>query len=155
VDFSVTWERWDSDPQFDGIVITVDYFNEFGESLSFHDKPHNIVFEFWTQKDIGVTGGDGEVGTSFLTKDKLIFTRSIEFSNSDDPIRIPIESYFDALQDADIRDPATGEPAVGDLTGFMVMRVFPPDESPRPELLVAQPDVLFFKPEIAEDTPNQ
>jgi len=154
VDFSATWERWDSDPQADGLVVNVDYFDEFGNSLSFHDKPHNIVIELWTQRDAGEVGEDGTVTTPFLVKDRLIFSRAIEFSNSDDSIRIPIEAYFQALQDADIRDPATGEPVTGDIIGFMVVRVFPPEEFPRPELLVAQPDVLFFEPEVAEDTPN-
>ena len=29
--------------------ITMSYFNEFGDSLSFHDKPHKITIEFWSQ----------------------------------------------------------------------------------------------------------
>lgn len=143
VDFGATWDRWDADPQYDGISIAMDYFNEFGDSLSFHDKPHDVVIEMWSQKDIGT------VESPFKAKDKLIFSRTIDYSNSDDDIRIPIEAYYQAVQDANIADETTGE-----AKGYMVVRVFPPLEYPRPELLVAAVDVVFFKPETAEDVPN-
>src|SRR5512137_353909 len=57
VDFSLTWDRWDSDPEYDGVVVGIDYYNEFNDALSFHDKPHQVVFEFYTQK---VTNPDSE-----------------------------------------------------------------------------------------------
>jgi hypothetical protein len=141
IDFSSTWERWDSDPQGDGLVVTLSYSNEFGSSLAFHDKPHKVVIEFWTQKDKneGVEGG-----SSYMTMDKLFFSKTIEFSNSDDDIRIPIEAYYQAMQAA----------APVDYTGFMQVRIFPPEQYPRTELVVAQPDVVFFVPETAEATPN-
>ncbi len=55
IDFSLIWDRWDSDPEGDGISVTVEYFNEFGDSLEFHDKPHKVVIEFWTEKIVGGT----------------------------------------------------------------------------------------------------
>jgi len=143
IDFASTWDRWDADAQFDGVVVSLDYYNEFGDSLAFHDKSHSVVIEMWSQQDIGT------LESTFLAKDRLLFSRTIEFSNSDDDIRIPIEAYEQAIRDAGIADETTGE-----MKGFMVVRVFPPQEFPRPELMVAQPDITFFKPEVAEDTPN-
>jgi hypothetical protein len=140
VDFSATWERWDSDPQGDGLVVSLSYYNEFGDSLAFHDKPHKVVIEFWTQKDKneGVEGS-----SSYLMKDQLFFSKTIEFSNSDDDIRIPIEAYYQALQAA----------APVDYTGFINVRVFPPQQYPRTELVVAYSDKVFYEPEVAEDQP--
>jgi hypothetical protein len=141
IDFSATWERWDSDPQGDGLVISLSYANEFGDTLSFHDKPHEVVIEFWTQKD---QGAEATPPASYLVKDQLFYSKTIEYSNSDDEIRIPIEAYYQAYLAA----------APVDDKGFMQVRVFPPQQYPRTELLVAQPDVIFFVPEAAEDTPN-
>ena len=45
-DFSATQEHWDSDPEWDGVQITMNYYNEFGDSLNFHDKPHKVEIEF-------------------------------------------------------------------------------------------------------------
>ena len=142
VDFAGTWDRWDSDSAYDGIVVTPEYYNEFGDSLSFHDKPHSVVIEFWTQTDIGTTE------SPYIAKGTLFFSTTIDFSNSDDTIRIPVEAYRDSIP-ADIIDPATGESK-----GFIAMRVFPPQEYPREELPISYPDQTFFKPEASEGTPN-
>lgn len=150
IDVAATWDRWDSDPLYDGLLIDMSYFNEFGDSLSFHDKPHSVVIEFWTQEDIGV----GEIeGSSFLAQDELIFSKTVEFSNSDDSIRIPVESYFASIPSDLFTDPLLGTPLT-EVKGFLVVRVFPPLEYPRVELVIAMPDVVFFKPEVAQDTPN-
>ena len=85
-DFSATQEHWDSDPEWDGLQITMNYYNEFGDTLSFHDKPHKIQIEFWSQKS-GRLDAAGRYEDSFLT------SKTVEFSNSDDFIRIPIEFY--------------------------------------------------------------
>ena len=45
-DFSATQEHWDSDPEWDGLQITLNYYNEFGDTLSFHDKSHKITDRF-------------------------------------------------------------------------------------------------------------
>jgi hypothetical protein len=147
VDFAPTWERWDADPQFDGLSIGMDYFNEFGDSLAFHDKSHNVVIEMWTQKNTGTTE------KPFKVKDTMFFTRTIDYSNSDDDIRIPIEAYYADIPRSLFTDPLTGL-ELTEVKAMMVVRVFPPQEFPRPELLVAQADVTIFKPETAEDVPN-
>jgi len=141
IDFTAGWDRWDSDPQGDGLLVTLSYSNEFGEQLAFHDKPHEVVIEFWTQKDKneGVEGS-----TAYLQMDQLFFSKTITFSNSDDDIRIPIEAYYQALQAA----------APLDNKGFMQVRVFPPQQYPRTELVVAQSDVEFYLPETGQDVPN-
>ncbi|HEY5997944.1 MAG TPA: hypothetical protein VI078_01400 [bacterium] len=137
---SASLEQWDSDPGLDGMVVSISYKNEFGDELSFHDKPHEVIIEFWTQKDIG-TGG-----ISHLTRDKLFFSKSINFENSDDDIRIPYEAYLGAAQGVfDFSDPAA------DFSGMLVVRVFPPLESPRPELIVAESDVVFFERPVGDD----
>jgi hypothetical protein len=141
IDFSASWERWDSDPQGDGLLVTLTYSTEFGDSLSFNNKPHKVVIEFWTEKD----KNDGVEGASpYQAKDQLFFSKTIEFSNSDDDIRIPIEAYYQALQSA----------APVDYAGFMVVKVFPPEQYPRTELMVAQSGVVFFVPEESEDEPT-
>ncbi|HWR97167.1 MAG TPA: hypothetical protein VN317_01990 [Candidatus Methanoperedens sp.] len=133
-------DRWDSDPELDGMLISLSYKNEFGDELSFHDKPHNVFIEFWTQKDIG-TGGN-----SYLTRDQLFFSKTIRFENSDDSIRIPIEAYIGPLGTVfDLTDPDA------DFTGMLVVRVQPPQEYPRPELLVAEADVVFYERPVGDD----
>ena len=141
VDFTAAWDRWDSDPYGDGLLVTLSYSNEFSETLSFHDKPHEVVIEFWTQKDRneGIEGSD-----AYIEKDQLFFSRTFQFSNSDDDIRIPIEAYYQALQAA----------APVDDKGYMLVRVFPPEQYPRMELVVAQSDVQFYVPETGDEIPN-
>ncbi len=145
-DFSATWDRWDSDAEYDGVVISLDYYNEYGDSLSFHDKPHSVVIEFWSQVDTGEQDENGAIANSFWEQDVLLFSTTVEYSNSDDSIRIPIESYY---QEVESQLEETLE-----ATGFIVVRVFPPQEYPRQELVVAYPDMTFFKPETAETSPN-
>ncbi len=144
IDFSATWDRWDSDPEYDGILLTLDYKSEFGDGLSFHDKAHDVVVEFWTQIE---SGPDDAI---LKSRETLFFSKTIRYSNSDDDIRIPIEAYFSALEGSgiDLADDAGAKV-------FMVVRVFPPEEFPRTELLVGQPDVIVFKRPTAVDTPNQ
>ena len=130
---------WDSDPGNDGLEISLSYKNEYGDELSFHDKSHNVVVELWTQKDTGTTEN------SFLTRDQLFYSQTIDFENSDDAIRIPYEAYISQLS-----------AAYGGLTvtatGMLVVRVFPPEEDPRPELLVAMSDVDFYVPPTVADS---
>lgn len=202
IDVSATWDRWDSDPEYDGVSISVDYFNELGSGLSFHDKPHKVVIEFWTSKDTSkeesttsttttstttsasTSGGLIRLGKSWtagarnaarpsftaaglLIQEKLWFTKTIQFSDSDDAIRIPIEAYSRNLPPCEIvataaptttttttTEPETAAPTTCESKGFLVVRVFPPQDFPRPELVVAQSDVTFFKPVVEENAPN-
>lgn len=136
-------DRWDSDPELDGMVVTLTYKNEFGDQLSFHDKEHTVIIEFWTQKDIGTDD------LPYLTRDELIFSKSIDYENSEDDIRIPYEAYLGALGEFfDFTDPQAS------FEGMVVVRVFPPKGDPRPEFLVAEAGVLFFeRPEGSDLTP--
>jgi hypothetical protein len=118
-DFSATQEHWDSDPEWDGLQLTLSYFNEFGDGLNFHDKTSKIQVELWSDV-AGATAAEPATRT-FLTS----FT--VTFSNSDDPIRIPIESYVGFLE---ITDPPT------DIKGCLQVRLFPPQEYPQ-KVLVA------------------
>jgi hypothetical protein len=139
ISFSATLGAWNSDPGDDGLIVAMDYYNEFGDGLSFHDKPHDVVIELWTQ--VGVEG-------EFQTKGQLIFSRTVRYENSDDDIRIPIEAYYQAMLNAGLPD------GTGAFAGFMVVRVHPPQDYPRPELIVAQPGITFWEPPTAEDTPQ-
>jgi len=118
-DFAARQEHWDSDPEWDGLLVTLSYSNEFGDSLNFHDKPSKAQIELWSEV-AGATTADPATRT-FLTS----FT--VSFSNSDDPIRIPIESYSGFLE---ITDP----PA--DIKGCLQVRLFPPQGYPQ-KVLVA------------------
>lgn len=146
--FTSTWDRWDADPQYDGILVTLSYYNEYGDSLKFHDKPHKVVIEFWTQQTVGE-----EDTNTYIGKDEFVFSKTIVYSNSDDDIRIPIEAYL-----ADLKSNPTFNDAIKnrlEVKGFMLVRVFPPDNYPRPELIpVGFGDQLFWKPELGEETPN-
>lgn len=142
IDFALTWERWDSDPEYDGVIVGVDYFNEFGDSLSFHDKPHQIVIEFYTQKTL-----NAKSDAPIITFNKLIYSQSITLSNADDDIRIPVEAYRQALLDNRFK-------LKEDALLFVIVHVFPPKQLPRPELVVGYSDQTIFKPEVAETTPN-
>jgi hypothetical protein len=136
-DFAATQEHWDSDPEWDGLVITLNYSNEFGNSLSFHDKPSKIAIDFYSEV---VTLGPPEVTTqTYLT------SMNVEFSNSDDPIRIPIERYSGFLE---ITDPTLG------VTGCLQVRLFPPQEYPQ-KVLVApfQCGVELYTPEDSVSPP--
>lgn len=152
-DFAASQEHWDSDPEWDGIQITMTYYNEFGDQLSFHDKPHKIEVEIWSQRE-------NDADPPVIVRDKLLATKTVEFSNSDDLIRIPIESYFSALPPPETtttettttesvrgRSRATGytEP----VTGYLLLRVFPPQGYPQSELVFLQSAVELYTPEDA------
>jgi hypothetical protein len=130
-DFAATQEHWDSDPEWDGVQITLSYFNEFGDALNFHDKPSKVEIELWQEVSSATT--PPVVTQTFLT------SLAVSFSNSDDPIRIPIEAYSGFLV---IADP----PA--DIKGCLQVRLFPPQEYPQ-RVLVAptQCGVDLFKKE--------
>lgn len=130
-DFTASQEHWDSDPDWDGLQISMNYYNEFGDTLSFHDKPHKIQIELWSQEP-------GEVATEFI-RGSLIASKTVEFANSDDFIRIPIDYY------------ATGLPLDSKVSiqGYLLIRVYPPLEYPRKELIFLQADVELFTPETA------
>lgn len=143
IEAQTTWTAWDTDPEADGVEIALTYLTEFGDSLKFHDKPHNVVIEFWTQKDIGTET------SSYLTQDQLFFSKTVEYSNSEDDIRISVEAYS-ALIPAAAFDEDSGEAN----QVFVLVRVFPPKEYPRKELYIAESDVTIFKPVVAEGTQN-
>ena len=114
-DFAASQEHWDSDPEWDGLQITLNYFNEFGDTLSFHDKSHKIVIEFWSQPD-----------QTKPVPGSLVTSKTVAYSNSDDFIRIPIEYYGGLLG---IADPPES------ITGCLQVRIFPPQQSPQKELV--------------------
>jgi len=112
-DFAASQEHWDSDPEWDGLQITLNYYNEFGDTLSFHDKSHKVQIDFWSED------ADGKPAS-------LLTSKTVEFSNSDDFIRIPIEYYGGLLG---IADPPES------ITGCLQVRIFPPQQSPQKELV--------------------
>jgi hypothetical protein len=130
-DFSATQAHWDSDPEWDGLQISLSYFNEFSGALNFHDKPHKITIDFYSE--LTVEGSSTPVRGNFLT------SKTVEFSNSDDLINIPIEFYggFLAL------------PSATSITGCLLLHVFPPQESPQKELISFQCGIELFAPEAA------
>lgn len=122
------------------MIVSLSYKNEFADELDFHDKPHDVVIEFWSQKDIGDTDNP------YLTRDQLFFSKTIRYENSEDDIRIPVEAYYADLGKVfDFADPAV------DFSGMLVVRVFPPQEFPRPELLVALDSVIFYERPAGDD----
>jgi hypothetical protein len=155
IDFAVEWDRWDSDPEYDGVSVTIEYFNEFGDTLAFHSKAHDVVIEFYTQTPAYFITDpekpDAEPTPGPLTFDSLSFSYPATISNSDDVIRIPIEAYGDALVRAgyDLKDPDGAK-------AFVVMRVYPPDAYPQEELNSWQSDVPVFEPEevVGEGVPE-
>jgi len=130
-DFSATQEHWDSDPEWDGLQISMDYSNEFGDALSFHDKPHKIEIEFWSEVS--------DPGPPAITAlGSLLASKTVEFSNSDDVIRIPIEFYAGAL----------ALPSTESIKGCIKVSIFPPQESPQKELVAPiQCGQDFYTPE--------
>lgn len=155
IDYSLTWAFWDSDPEGDGVEVEVAYFNEFGDSLSFHDKKHRVVIEFYTQRTVGATvdpeNPDAEPTGGILASDELFFTFPAEHSNSDDVIRIPIEAYEGAMAEAgyNFESCVTGEtPGIDqqpDFNAYVLVRVFPPQQKPQPQLIVFYTDQLLFE----------
>jgi hypothetical protein len=131
-DFSARQEHWDSDPEWDGLQVELLYKNELGTQLNFHDKPHKVEIEFWSQKD------DGET-PPILMRDGLLASKTVEFVNSDDLINIPIEFYGGSLS----------LPSSEAIKGCLLVRVFPPQKDPQEELVLLQCDIEFFTPETA------
>jgi len=132
-DFAATQEHWDSDPEWDGLQITINYYNEFGDALSFHDKSHKVQIDIYTESVTG-TAPNQVTTRSFLT------SKTVNFSNSDDFIRIPIEYYGGLLE---IANPPES------ITGCLQVRIFPPQESPQRELVA--PVVCGVELYTAED----
>ena len=130
-DFAAVQEHWDSDPEWDGVQVTLSYFNEFGDALNFHDKPSKAVIEFW--QEVSDNSTPPVVTQTFLT------SIGVSFSNSDDPIRVPVESYSGFLVIPE-------SPA--DIKGCVQVRLFPPQEYPQTVLVApTQCGVELFKVE--------
>jgi hypothetical protein len=150
IDFSLIWDRWDSDPEGDGVSVTVEYFNEFGDDLEFRDKPHKVVIEFWTEKSVGgVT--DPDTGTTTggrPANDVLLFSYPVEHDFSDDDIRVPIAAYAGVLAANYEEFP---EEAIG---LFVLVRVFPPQQDPRPEVVAYYSGLTVYEPETALADPG-
>ena len=144
VDFSLTWDRWDSDPEADGVIVTVEYFNEFSDSLSFNDKPHRVVIEFYTERNVNPNfneeTGEPIEGSGSPTFDELFFTFPVEHQNSDNDILIPIEAYRAAMEGA-------GYDLTEDALAFVNVRVFPPQQDPQPELVAFYAGQTIYQPE--------
>lgn len=150
IDFSLSWSRWDSDPEYDGLEVTIDYYGEFGDALSFTDKPHDVTIEFWSQKEETTESGDDTTTTTTTTKtyDTLFYTLTVDHKNSSDTIRIPIESYIGDMKGAsDFVETA-------DYNAFVIVRVHPPQDYPKSELVVGYSDMLIYKPVENDVTPN-
>jgi hypothetical protein len=130
-DFSATQEHWDSDPEWDGLQITMAYYNEFQTALSFHDKSHKVDVELWAKS----CSGDPEV----CVRGGLIASKTVNFSNSDDFIRIPIEYYSGSLP----------LPSTDVITGFVLIRIHPPQQSPQESMEFMVGEVELYKPEEA------
>jgi hypothetical protein len=127
INFSAVQGAWDSDPEMDGLEISMEYKNEFGEALTFHDKPHKITIELWSL--VTVDGKD--------FRGSLLISKTVDYSNSDDLIRIPIEFYAGTLSIA--TPPA-------DIKGYVRVRVFPPQEYPKKELVSPFGDASLYEP---------
>ena len=131
-DFSAAQAKWDSDPESDGLEITMKYYNEFGDSLNFHGKPHKVEIEFWEAvQDLGPP-----VVTS---RGSLLTVKTVEYGDSDETIRIPIEYYVGTL----------GELGTEPIKGYLLVRIFPPQEYPQKELeYLVGPEVEFYVYEV-------
>lgn len=155
ITLDVEWDRWDSDPEYDGVSVAVEYFNEFGDTLAFHSKGHDIVIEFYTQTPaylIPPATEDGEPTDGPLTADQLFFSYPATVESSDDVTRIPIEAYRDSLVRAgyDLRDS-------GGALAFVALRVYPPMAYPQEELNTWLSDVVVYQPEEVpgEEVPEE
>lgn len=145
IDFTLTWDRWDSDPEYDGVGVIVDYYNEFGDTLSFHDKEHNVTIEFWTQKDISLDPADPtKIGQSY---DQKFYSATVGLANSDTTIRIPREGY-EGLMTAQ-----SNFNVLEDYKAYVVLRVNPPQNSPKPELVASYVNMVIWKPAEAPEPP--
>jgi hypothetical protein len=132
VDFSFVWDTWDSDPEGDGVTVNIQYFDKFNGSISFHDKPIDVVIEFWTQK---ITEGTLEP-----TKDELILSFPVVVDFSDAVIRVPIDTYEEVLAANFPTFPEESVPL------WVVVRVFPPQADPMPELAAFYSNSVVYEP---------
>jgi hypothetical protein len=139
VDYSLTWDRWDSDPLFDGVRISPSYFTSVGDWIPFAHKPHTVRFDFYTQKPPD-TGW-------YPQPDALFFTQEVTVASSEDRPQIPVELYQQALVDA-------GYDLESDVLAFVIMTVQPPLGVPLAELVVGYPDQLVWRPILSPWTPN-
>ncbi len=154
IDYSLVWDRWDSDPGADGVIVTVEFFNEFNDSLSFHDKPTRVVVEFWSQSTAGgVENPDtGEIQGGVPTNEDLLFSWPVEIDFSDDEIRIPREAYEPALSAAGLLRETSETDETGALVApepvslFVLVRVFPPKAIPQAELVAFYGDQVVWEP---------
>jgi len=132
-DFTATQSHWDSDPEWDGIEITMNYYNEFSDSLTFHDKSHKVQIDMYSQKE--------DPATKKQVRNAFLISKTVDFANSDDLIRIPIEYYSGVI----------GLPSTESIKGCLQVHVFPPQESPQKELIsTVQCDQEFYTPETAQ-----
>lgn len=131
-DFTAAQAHWDSDPEWDGLQISMSYFNEFGDQLNFHDKPHQLTIELYSEVAGDATGDP-------VTRGGLLASFDLEYSNSDDLINVPIEFYGGSLS----------LPSTEAVTGCVLIRVFPPQQSPQRELFFFTCGVELFTPEDA------
>jgi hypothetical protein len=133
---SITLDAWDPDPGLDGMVVTIDYVNEFGDTLNFHDKPHQVVIEFHKPELVNIVVEEGTI-VDFDLRLPRFFGFPIEHDHSDDDIRIPFEAYEDAMVGAGYDLNCIGE--TGDpfppCSAFLVIRVFPPNAVPQEEII--------------------
>jgi hypothetical protein len=131
-DFAANQAHWDSDPEWDGLQITMNYYNEFGDQLNFHDKPHKLTMEIYSEVE-------GATTTDPKTRGSLLASKTITYSNSDDLINLPIEYYGGSL----------GLPSTEPITGCLLIRVFPPQNDPQEELYYFTCSVELYTPEDA------
>ena len=129
-DFAAEQAHWDADQEWDGLLVTLSYFNDLSEQISFHDKSTKVQIEFWSEA-AGATTGDPS------GRGKLLTTKTVEVTDSDDVITIPIEFYASYLP----------LPSTTPITGCLFVRLFPPQEYPQKELDSLQCGVEFFTPE--------
>ena len=131
-DFSAVQEHWDSDPEWDGLQISLIYYNQFQTQLSFHDKSHKVDVELWSEVD-------GPTTTAPKVRGHLLASKTVDFSNSDDFIRIPIEYYAGSL----------ALPSTEIINGFVLVRIHPPQQSPQESMEFMIGAVELYKPEDA------
>jgi hypothetical protein len=153
IDFSLVTGAWDSDPELDGVEVSIEYFNTFNDSLDFHDKPTEVVIEFWTQTLAGAEEDPetGEITGGVPTNDTLIFSFPVVVDFSDANIRVPIEAYDQALAANFTEDPSFPEDAI---SLFVLVRVFPPQADPKPELVAFFSDMTVYEPPVAVADPD-
>ena len=128
-DFAAEQAHWDADQEWDGLQVTLSYSNSLSEQISFHDKSTKVQIEFWTE--VAATE------TAPVSRGNLLTTKTVVVDNSDDIISIPIEFYGSYLP----------LPSLAPITGCLLVRLFPPKESPQKELDSLQCGVEFFTPE--------